>query len=73
MVRRSEFHRCKFCINWNEYTGSCPSVDKCDMTDCTIKNQFRLNPDAVICKAKEYDVTVQDVLTLIDRCTDPKE
>lgn len=73
MVRRSEFHRCKFCINWNEYTESCPSVDKCDMTDYTIKNQFRLNPDAVICKAKEYDITIQDVLTLIDRCTDPKE
>ena len=32
MVRRNEFHRCKFCINWNEYTESCPSVDKCDMT-----------------------------------------
>lgn len=73
MVRRSEFHRCKFCINWHEYTESCPCVDNCDMTDYTIKNQFRLNPDAVICKAKEYGITVQDVLTLIDRCTDPKE
>lgn len=75
MIRRSEFHRCKFCINWNEYTESCGNDGKCDPNSIysTRGTDFLLNPDAVICKAKELDITVTDVLTLIDRCTDPKE
>lgn len=61
MMPRPEFDRCNFCKD--RY-----SDDICDW--CTYHQRFRPDPELVIEKAKERELSVSDVIALIEFCDD---
>lgn len=57
-MRRNEFEKCFFCKYYDEYEGC---VDGCNNHE-----DFTPNHDRIIRKAKENDISVQDVIALIN-------
>ena len=57
-MRRNEFQKCYFCNSYNEYEGC---VD-----GCSNHESFSPNHERIIRKAKEKNISVQDVIALIN-------
>lgn len=55
---RNEFDKCYFCKCYDEYEG-------CEW-GCDNKTGFKPNHDRIIEKAKEKDISVADVIALIN-------
>lgn len=55
---RNEYDKCYFCKNYDEYEG-------CEWC-CEDKKGFEPNYDRIIAKAKEKDISVVDIITLIN-------
>lgn len=73
MANREEFKKCRFCEHWDKCNEECMIGGKdeiCDefYDDLRSYNKFRLDPQSAINKAKEYDITVTDVLNLMNAC-----
>lgn len=54
----NEFNKCNFCRSYDEYEG-------CEY-GCNDKEDFEPNYDRIIEKAKEKNISVQDVIALIN-------
>lgn len=54
---RNEFDKCYFCKSYDEYEG-------CEW-GCTNKEGFSPDHDRIIKKAKEKNISVQDVIALM--------
>ena len=55
---RNEYDKCYFCKNYDEYEG-------CEW-GCEDKKGFKPNHDRIIAKAKEKNISVADVIALIN-------
>lgn len=55
---RNEFDKCYFCKYYDEYDG-------CEY-DCDDKTGFEPNHDRIIAKAKEKNISVTDVIALMN-------
>ena len=55
---RHEFDKCHFCRHYDEYEG-------CEY-GCENKTGFESDHDRIIAKAKEKDISVVDVIALIN-------
>lgn len=73
-VSRKDFNRCNFCLNYVKTTDTCQiggntlSGD-CDLNAYRVYSEFKLEPNSVINKAKELEISVSDVLALIEACS----
>lgn len=67
-----EFEKCRYCSAWNSNKGECFLGGKDGVCDDNLNTQkysnFHLNPYSAIIKAKEYNITVTDVLNLVEAC-----
>lgn len=54
----NEFNKCNFCRSYDEYEG-------CEY-GCNDKKDFKPNYDRIIKKAKEKNISVQDVVALMN-------
>lgn len=74
VVSRKDFNRCNFCLNYTRTTDTCQiggntlSGD-CDLDFYRVHSEFELEPNSVINKAKELEISVSDVLALIEACS----
>lgn len=59
-MRRNEFDKCFFCKYYDEYEGC---VDGCG---CNNHEDFTPNHNRIIRKAKEKNISVQDVIALMN-------
>ena len=55
---RNEYNKCYFCKSYDEYEG-------CEW-GCEDKKGFEPSHDRIIAKAKEKDISVADVIALIN-------
>lgn len=55
---RNEYDKCYFCKSYDEYDG-------CEW-GCENKEEFKLNHDRIIKKAKEKGISVADVIALMN-------
>lgn len=74
MATREEFQKCRFCTHWNNCMELCRIGGKdgnCSgfYDDYGSYTKFQLDPQSAINKAKEYSITVTDVLNLVDSCS----
>ena len=57
-IMRNEYDKCYFCKSYDEYEG-------CEW-GCEDKKGFEPSHDRIIAKAKEKDISVADVIALIN-------
>ena len=57
-ILRNEYNKCYFCKSYDEYEG-------CEW-GCEDKKGFEPSHDRIIAKAKEKDISVADVIALIN-------
>ena len=57
-IMRNEYDKCYFCKSYDEYEG-------CEW-GCEDKKGFEPNHDRIIAKAKEKDISVADIIALIN-------
>ena len=57
-MMRNEFNKCYFCKSYDDYDG-------CEW-ECNNKEDFSPDHNRIIEKAKEKDISVQDVIALIN-------
>ena len=57
-IMRNEYNKCYFCKSYDEYEG-------CEW-GCEDKKGFEPSHDRIIAKAKEKDISVADVIALIN-------
>lgn len=74
MATREEFQKCRFCTRWDNCRELCRIGGKdgnCSgfYDDYRSYTRFQLDPQSAINKAKEYSITVTDVLNLVDSCS----
>ncbi len=55
---RNEFYKCFFCKYYDEYEGC--------INSCNHQEDFSPNHDRIIRKAKEKNISVQDVIALMN-------
>lgn len=71
-----DFEKCRYCALWNVNTSQCAiggKDGKCKSNDTSLFESFRLNPFTAIIAAKNYEITVTDVLNLIEACANTKK
>ena len=64
-----EFDKCRFCDN---YSPNSKRLDKCDVVSsygCIKRDHFTLDVHRVIDKARQYGISVTDVLNLMREAT----
>lgn len=70
-ISREDFQRCNFCTRYLKNMNSCSIGGihgTCDPYEYRDYEEFKLNPEVIIKKAKELGISVQDVLALIEQC-----
>lgn len=73
VVSRKDFNRCNFCLNYMKTIDECliggnTLSGDCDLGSYRDYSKFVLEPNSVINKAKELEISVSDVLALIEAC-----
>lgn len=63
IVSDFEYHKCYFC---KRNISVIPPIDCVHLVFCTDFDMFQIDPDKVIAKAHEKDISVSDVLALMN-------
>lgn len=68
----NDFEKCQYCVLWNGKCGIGGQDGRCTRTASSLYKNFKLNPFTAIIAAKNYEITVTDVLNLIEACVNTK-